>query len=31
VEYYHLFLKSALGKFPDEEWQAKQRLLVLEK
>ncbi|HZD51340.1 MAG TPA: tetratricopeptide repeat protein, partial [Silvibacterium sp.] len=31
VEYYQLFLKSALGKFPDEEWQAKQRLLVLEK
>jgi tetratricopeptide (TPR) repeat protein len=31
VEYYHLFLKSALGKFPDEEWQAKQRLAVLEK
>jgi tetratricopeptide (TPR) repeat protein len=31
VEYYHLFLTSALGKFPDEEWQAKQRLAVLEK
>ncbi len=31
VEYYHLFLKSALGKFPDEEWQAKQRLAILEK
>ena len=31
VEYYHLFLSSALGKFPDEEWQAKQRLAVLEK
>jgi len=31
VEYYQLFLKSALGKFPDEEWQAKQRLTVLEK
>jgi len=31
VEYYQLFLKSALGKFPDEEWQAKQRLAVLEK
>jgi tetratricopeptide (TPR) repeat protein len=31
VEYYHLFLKSALGKFPDEEWQANQRLAVLEK
>lgn len=31
VEYYHLFLQSALGKFPDEEWQAKQRLAILEK
>ncbi|MBV8673107.1 MAG: tetratricopeptide repeat protein [Acidobacteriaceae bacterium] len=31
VEYYQLFLKSALGKFPDEEWQAKQRLTILEK
>jgi tetratricopeptide (TPR) repeat protein len=31
VEYYQLFLKSALGKFPDEEWQAKQRLAVLDK
>jgi tetratricopeptide (TPR) repeat protein len=31
IEYYQLFLKSALGKFPDEEWQAKQRLAVLER
>jgi tetratricopeptide (TPR) repeat protein len=31
MEYYQLFLKSALGKFPDEEWQAKQRLAVLER
>jgi tetratricopeptide (TPR) repeat protein len=31
VEYYQLFLKSALGKFPDQEWQATQRLAVLEK
>ena len=31
VEYYRLFLSSALGKFPDEEWQAKQRLAVLQK
>lgn len=31
VEYYRLFLNSALGKFPDEEWQAKQRLAVLQK
>jgi Flp pilus assembly protein TadD len=31
VEYYRLFLQFALGKFPDEEWQAKQRLAILEK
>lgn len=31
LEYYHLFLKSASGKFPDEEWQAKQRIALLEK
>jgi len=29
--YYHRFLESAGGKFPDQEWQAKQRLAVLEK
>jgi tetratricopeptide (TPR) repeat protein len=29
--YYHHFLDSAAGKFPDQEWQARQRLLVLEK
>jgi predicted Zn-dependent protease len=29
--YYHHFLDSSGGKFPDQEWQAKQRLLVLEK
>jgi predicted Zn-dependent protease len=29
--YYHHFLDSAAGKFPNEEWQARQRLLVLEK
>jgi tetratricopeptide (TPR) repeat protein len=29
--YYHHFLESSGGKFPDQEWQAKQRLLVLEK
>ena len=29
--YYHHFLKSSAGKFPDQEWQARQRLLVLEK
>lgn len=29
--YYHHFLDSAGGKFPDQEWQARQRLLILEK
>ncbi|WP_263357760.1 tetratricopeptide repeat protein [Acidicapsa ligni] len=29
--YYHQFLDTANGKFPDQEWQAKQRLAVLEK
>jgi tetratricopeptide (TPR) repeat protein len=29
--YYHRFLDSAGGKFPDQEWQAKQRLVLLEK
>ena len=29
--YYHHFLDSAAGKFPNQEWQARQRLLVLEK
>jgi predicted Zn-dependent protease len=28
--YYHHFLESSAGKFPDQEWQARQRLLVLE-
>lgn len=31
IAYYHNFLDSAAGKFPDQEWQAKQRLLLLEK
>lgn len=31
IAYYHHFLDAANGKFPDQEWQAKQRLLVLEK
>jgi tetratricopeptide (TPR) repeat protein len=31
VTYYHHFLDAAQGKFPDQEWQARQRLLVLEK
>ncbi len=29
--YYHHFLESADGKFPNQEWQARQRLQVLEK
>jgi tetratricopeptide (TPR) repeat protein len=28
--YYHHFLDASAGKFPDQEWQARQRLLVLE-
>jgi len=31
IAYYHHFLDAAAGKFPDQEWQAKQRLLLLEK
>jgi len=31
IAYYRQFLGSANGKFPDQEWQAKQRLLLLEK
>jgi predicted Zn-dependent protease len=31
VVYYRQFLESAAGRFPDQEWQAKQRLIVLEK
>ncbi len=29
--YYHHFLDAAAGKFPTQEWQAKQRLQILEK
>ena len=29
-ENYHLFLKTANGKYPDQEWQAKHRLVALE-
>lgn len=29
--YYHHFLDSSAGKFPTEEWQARQRLKLLEK
>jgi Flp pilus assembly protein TadD len=28
-EYYHKFLAAAGGKFPDQEWQAKHRLVAL--
>jgi predicted Zn-dependent protease len=31
ASYYHHFLESAAGKYPDQEWQARQRLLLLEK
>jgi predicted Zn-dependent protease len=29
--YYHHFLDAAAGKFPNQEWQARQRLILLEK
>jgi len=29
--YYHRFLDAAQGKFPDQEWQARQRLKLLER
>lgn len=28
--YYHLFLDSAAGKYPDEEWKARHRLIAIE-
>jgi tetratricopeptide (TPR) repeat protein len=31
ISYYHRFLEASAGKFPDQEWQARQRLLLLEK
>ncbi|MDE3186990.1 MAG: tetratricopeptide repeat protein [Acidobacteriota bacterium] len=31
ASYYHQFLNAAAGRFPDQEWQARQRLQVLEK
>ncbi len=31
ITYYHHFLDSSAGKFPDQEWQSRQRLKVLEK
>ena len=27
---YHLFLKTANGKYPEQEWQAKHRLIAIE-
>ena len=27
---YHLFLNTANGKYPDQEWQAKHRLIAIE-
>jgi predicted Zn-dependent protease len=30
VTYYHHFLDSAAGKYPNQEWQARQRLILLE-
>lgn len=29
--YYHRFLDASAGRRPDQEWQARQRLLILEK
>jgi len=29
-EYYHHFLDSAQGKYPDEEWKARHRLIAIE-
>jgi len=31
VAYYHRFLDSSAGKLPDQEWQARQRLALMEK
>jgi len=31
ADYYHKFLTAAQGKFPDQEWQAKHRLVALGK
>jgi predicted Zn-dependent protease len=30
AENYHLFLNTANGKYPDQEWQAKHRLIAIE-
>ncbi len=31
VAYYHRFLETSAGKLPDQEWQARQRLALMEK
>jgi predicted Zn-dependent protease len=31
ITFYHRFLEAAAGKYPNQEWQARQRLLLLEK
>jgi predicted Zn-dependent protease len=31
ASYYHRFLSASAGKFPNQEWQARQRLQILEK
>jgi tetratricopeptide (TPR) repeat protein len=31
IAYYHHFLDASAGKFPDQEWQARQRILLLDK
>jgi tetratricopeptide (TPR) repeat protein len=28
--YYHLFLDAAKGQYPDQEWQARHRLIAIE-
>jgi tetratricopeptide (TPR) repeat protein len=31
ITYYHHFLESSAGKYPNQEWQARQRLIILER
>jgi tetratricopeptide (TPR) repeat protein len=31
ITYYHHFLDAAAGKMPNQEWQARQRLIILER
>jgi len=31
IAYYHHFLDAAAGRFPDQEWQARQRLALIER